>query len=182
MASRDFSARLTLTVILFFGLFAAAPTFAESTESIDQRHPYVIGASVSMGMNLFGRGHSPSLYALKQLGYEREIIVKKTVITGSFRRKFQWLRESFKDKPPEIVMAIDLFHHDTRAKDEIPEDTYRYMRDMIEFLCEPGVPVIIGTIWTRYENESTIAEVNQFLETEAGKHDNLHLFPAGALL
>ena len=128
------------------------------------KYGYVIGASVSLGFNMFGRGYSPPLYALKQMGYPRNQIVKKTVITGSFRRNLRWLKRKFQTHPPAVVMGVDLFHHDVRQKSSISEKTYAYIDEILAVLTAANTPVIIGYTWTRYDNRDTIDELNAYLD------------------
>ncbi len=161
-------------------LLASAATHAETAER--DRYAYVIGASVSMGFNVFGRGYSPPLYALKNLGYPRDRVVKKTVITGSFRHKLKWLRKKFASHPPAYVIGLDLFHHDVRLKHEINSRTYGYFDEMLGLLAESGVPVILGYTWTRYDNRPTIDEMNAYLDDKRETYPNLHFFPAHDVL
>ena len=144
--------------------------------------PYVIGASVSMGFNLFGRGHSPSVYTLQKMGYAKQHIIKKTVITGSFRRKYEWLKKSLSEHPASIILAIDVFHHDLREKTSVPDDTYSYIENFLETLHHTGVPVIVGSVWTRYNNEATIDEFNIYLREKVALYDNIYLLPVGQIL
>ena len=188
MASKPFS-RFTQQwlALLLVGFatfaFADSPTEQESAPE-PQRFAYVIGASVSMGFNLnpFGSGHSPSLYVLSQMGYGKKQIVKKTVITGSFKRKFKWLRKKLKQRPPEIILGLDLFHHDVRKKDTIDEKTYTYFNELLALFAETEIPVVVGTTWTRFENEHTIDEMNNYLKQKQAEIPNLYLFPAGEIL
>ena len=152
--------------------------FADAAEP----QPYVIGASVSMGFNLFGRGHSPSVYTLEQMGYDKQQIIKKTVITGSFRRKYEWFKKSLSEHPASIILAIDVFHHDLRQKVSIPDDTYTYIESFLETLHQTGVPVIVGSIWTRYDNETTIDAFNIYLAEKIALYDNIYLLPVGQIL
>ena len=173
--------RVVLTLILVSMTSFACAQDGNELES-SQRYPYVIGASVSMGFNLFGKGHSPSLYALEKMGYERDYIVKKTVITGTFKRKMGWLEDSLAEKPPEVIFGIDLFHHNTEDRPEVPQSTYDYVDEILELLCESGVPVIVGDVWTRRGDDRYARQVSDYLYQQASERDNLFIFPAYDLM
>ncbi len=153
------------------------PVVSAAEHPQKEKYAYIIGASVSMGFNIFGRGYSPPLYALKQLGYPRDRIIKKTVVTGSFRRNFRWLKRKFETHPPSIVLGVDLFHHDVRQKQDISPKTYTYIDDMLKVLTTAGTPVIVGNTWTRYDNRATIDALNEYLESKQAEYPTLHFFP-----
>ncbi len=161
-------------------VFTSAAVHADSAE--EEQYAYVIGASVSMGFNILGRGYSPPLYALRNLGYPRDRVVKKTVITGSFRHKLKWLEEKFASHPPSYIMGLDLFHHDVRQKHEISPRTYSYFDEMLALLAGSGAQVILGYTWTRYDNQATIDEMNAYLDDKRETYPNLHFFPAHDVL
>ncbi len=166
-----------LTSLLVTGLLFTAGTHADVSAPSEERYAYVIGASVSLGFNVFGKGYSPPLFALQQMGYERSQIVKETKVSGSFRNKFKWLKRKFETHPPSIVMGLDLFHHDLRQKNSIAPRTYAYVDEILQYFEDQNIPFIIGYTWTRYENRATIDEMNAYLTEQQEKYKNLHLFP-----
>ncbi len=167
--------RSLIALLLLSGIVDAA-------EMDEDQYAYVIGASVSMGFNILGRGYSPPLYALENLGYPRDRVVKKTVITGSFRHKLKWLEQKFSSHPPSYIMGLDLFHHDVRQKNDISPRTYGYFDEMLELLAGSGAQVILGYTWTRYDNQATIDEMNAYLDDKRAAYPNLHFFPAHDVL
>ncbi|MEM7078951.1 MAG: SGNH/GDSL hydrolase family protein [Pseudomonadota bacterium] len=152
-------------------------TLEGQAEETRERYAYVIGASVSTGFNFFRPGYSPSLYALEKLGFPRERVVKKTVITGSFRRKYRWLQRKFQTHPPALIIGIDLFHHDLRKKPKVPRGVYAYAERMLNLLNTSGADVIVGYTWTRYNNRPTINTFNRYLNDQQHNYPNLAFFP-----
>ena len=164
--------------ILAGALLCTPSARADSSTTQHDTYAYVVGASVSLGFNMLGRGYSPPLFALQQMGYPRDRIIKKTRVSGSFRSRLPWLKKQFATHPPSILMGLDLFHHDLRLKQEISPSTYAYVDEVLDLLEASGAPYILGSTWTRYDNRATIDEMNAYLTDKQAEYRNLHLFPA----